>query len=169
MYPELTWPLVGAFAAVAGFVLFLLAFRPVLRRLAVRQVSRRPAELVLVIVGSMLGTALIVASLTVGDSLNRSVRQSAYDTLGQIDERVTAPTAAIGDQVAARLGPLRADRRVDGLLTVRSGYAAASTGTRAEPRVQALEIDFLQADRHRADRSALGAHPLPSHRLLRAG
>ena len=61
---------------------------------------RRPTEGVLVILGSLLGTALIVASLVVGDSLNRSVRQSAYDVLGPIDEYVRSSSVAVGDQVA---------------------------------------------------------------------
>ena len=43
--------------------------------------------------GSLLGTTLIVTSLVVGDSLDRSVRQTAYDVLGPIDEVVRASDA----------------------------------------------------------------------------
>ncbi|HEY7488446.1 MAG TPA: FtsX-like permease family protein [Streptosporangiaceae bacterium] len=151
MYPELTGPLVVAFVLAAGFVAFLLIFRPVLRRLALRQVTRRPAELVLVVAGSLLGTALIVASLTVGDSLDRSVRQTAYDTLGQVDEYVRSPSVELGDEAAFRLRPLRQNPDVDGVLTVHGGYAAAavnSGGRRvAEPRVLAWELNFADAAR----------------------
>ncbi|GAA4711528.1 ABC transporter permease [Phytohabitans rumicis] len=151
MYPELTAPLVVLLAAAAAFVAFLLLFRPVLRRLALRQVVRRPAELVLVVLGSLLGTALIVASLTVGDSLDRSVRQAAYDVLGPVDEYVRSPSAPFGDEVAARLAPLRADPAVDGLLTTRGDPAAAlrqDGGQRlAEPRAMAWELDFAAAAR----------------------
>ncbi|HEU5157213.1 MAG TPA: FtsX-like permease family protein [Streptosporangiaceae bacterium] len=151
MYPELTIPLVAGFGLAAGFVGFLLVFRPVLRRLALRQVTRRPVELVLVVGGSLLGTALIVASLTVGDSLDRSVRQTAYDTLGPVDEYVRSPSVALGDEAAFRLSPLRQSRDVDGVLTVHGGYAAAAVdagGRRvAEPRVLAWELDFAAAAR----------------------
>src|SRR5512147_896454 len=96
MYPELLIPLIVLEGAAAAVVLFMAVFRPVLRRLAVRQVARRPAETTLVIIGSLLGTALIVASLTVGDSFNRSVRDAAYQVLGPVDEQVRTPTAAMG-------------------------------------------------------------------------
>ncbi|MBO2455190.1 ABC transporter permease [Actinomadura barringtoniae] len=167
MYPELTLPLVAAAVLLAGFVIFLVVFRPVLRRLALRQVSRRPGELMLVVAGSLLGTALIVASLTVGDSLDRSVRQTAYDSLGQVDEYVRSPSAAVGDEAAFRLGPLRQNPDVDGVLTMRGTGTAASVlsgGRRvAEPRVLAWELDFGAAARFGAPhRSGLAvANPGP--------
>ena len=149
MYPQLTLPLTILFAAVAAWLVFLLVRRPVLRRLALRQVVRRPAELVLVILGSMLGTALIVASLAVGDSLDRSVRQSAYDVLGPVDELVRSPSVSVGDEVARRLDELADDPDVDGVLTVRGDPAAAvldQGGRRlAEPRAIAWEVDFAAA------------------------
>lgn len=151
MYPELTPPLVAMLAAALGVVAFLVAFRPVLRRLALRQVIRRPTESVLVILGSVLGTALLVASLTVGDSLDRSVRQSAYDTLGPIDVSVQSPRPDIGEQAARRLEPLRQDPDVDGLLTARVGSAAVvhdtGGGQAAEPRAAVWEVDFAEAER----------------------
>jgi putative ABC transport system permease protein len=151
MYPELTTPLLVLVGAAAGLILFLLIRRPVLRRLALRQVMRRPTEGVLVILGSLLGTALIVASFVVGDSLNRSVRQSAYDVLGPVDEYVRSSSVALGDQVARRLEPLRADPRVDGLLTARGEFAAAvhdASGVPvAEPRTLVWELDFADAAR----------------------
>src|SRR5678810_27536 len=84
MYPELVTPLLIVLVVCLAFVAFLAIGRPVLRRLAVRQLSRRPAEAFIVIAGSLLGTTLIVASLVVGDSLDRSVRQTAYDVLGPV-------------------------------------------------------------------------------------
>ncbi|MGH3453777.1 MAG: hypothetical protein ACRDP2_05125, partial [Nocardioidaceae bacterium] len=86
MYPDAMIPLAMATGIALGFTVYLLVRRPILRRLALRQIMRRPTEAVLVVVGSLLGTALIVASMAVGDSLDRSVRQSAYDVLGPIDE-----------------------------------------------------------------------------------
>ncbi|MFC4909552.1 ABC transporter permease [Actinomadura gamaensis] len=165
MYPELTFPLVVALVLAVAFVLYLVVFRPVLRRLAVRQVTRRPAELVLVVVGSLLGTALIVASLTVGDSLNRSVRQAAYDTLGPVDEYVRSPTASLGDEAAFRLSALRQDPDVDGVLTMDGGYAAATFdgrgAPRAEPRVLAWDVDFASAARFGAPHPSGLAVPDP--------
>lgn len=149
MYPELTRPLLILLGAALAFVAFLAIGRPVLRRLAFRQIRRRPAEAVLVVLGSLLGTALIVTSLVVGDSLDRSVRQTAYDVLGPIDEVVRAADGTTGAQAAERLAPLRSDPQVDGVLTVRGDVAAASTGTGnarlAAPRTLVWELDYAAA------------------------
>jgi putative ABC transport system permease protein len=151
MYPELTLPLVVLTGLALGYVAAVVVRQPVQRRLALRQVTRRPAESVLVVLGAVLGTALLVASLAVGDSLNRSVRQSAYEVLGPIDEYVRTADPALGAEAARRMGTLRGDPRVDGLLAVRGDQVAAERTTggdrRAEPRVLLWELDFAAAAR----------------------
>jgi putative ABC transport system permease protein len=149
VYPNLTPTLVallGIALAVAGFI---AVRRPFLRRLALRQIARRRGEAVLVVVGSVLGTAIIVGSLIVGDTLNFSVRQTAYNNLGPIDEIVSSPTVAQGDQAARRVARLRGDPDVDGLLTLRGDQAAVVRGSgadrTAEPRASVWEVDFAQA------------------------
>jgi putative ABC transport system permease protein len=148
MYPELLPWLVGLFTLAALLTVFLLT-RPVLRRLAMRQVVRRPTETVLVALGSVLGTALILASLVVGDSLDRSVRQVAYDVLGPVDETVRSLSLDQGADVARRLAPLGDDPRVDGTLTVYGDQAPAvvegGDRTVAEPRTLVWELDFAEA------------------------
>jgi len=160
MYPELTMPLVVLAGAALAYVLMVVARQPVARRLSLRQIARRPTESVLVVLGSVLGTALLVASFTVGDSLDRSVRQSAYEVLGPIDEYARTADAAQGAGAARRLEVLRADPRVDGVLTVRGDQAAAQRtdggDLLAEPRVLVWELDFAQAARFGgANRSGL--------------
>ena len=149
MYPNLTPTLVtllGIALAAAGFI---AVRRPFLRRLALRQIARRRGEAVLVVVGSVLGTAIIIGSLIVGDTLNFSVRQTAYTNLGPIDEIVSSPTVAQGDQAARRIEQLRGDPDVDGLLTLRGDQAAvvrgSGAGRTAEPRASVFEVDFAQA------------------------
>jgi putative ABC transport system permease protein len=149
MYPELLPPLLVGLGIAAGFVAFLVIRRPVLRKLALRQVVRRPTEALLVVLGSVLGTALIVASLVVGDSLDRSVRQVAYDVLGPVDEYVRSPSVWQGGQVASRLQSLTDDPQVDGVLPAVGDSVAAVRevdGRRtAEPRALAWELDFADA------------------------
>ncbi len=146
MYPDAMIPLAIATGITLGFVFFLIIRRAVLRRLALRQIRRRPTEAVLVVVGSLLGTALIVASMVVGDSLDRSVRQSAYDVLGPIDETVRSASLPVGDEAAGRLKPLTDDPRVDGMLTVRGDQSAAlhqeADLLQTEPRALVWELDF---------------------------
>jgi len=146
MYPDAMIPLAIATGIALGFTVYLLVRRPILRRLALRQIMRRPTEAVLVVVGSLLGTALIVASMAVGDSLDRSVRQSAYDVLGPIDETVRSASLTVGDTAADRLDALSDDPRVDGVLTVRGDQSAAiheeAGQPQAEPQALVWELDF---------------------------
>jgi putative ABC transport system permease protein len=160
MYPELMTPLLVLLGAATATVGYIAVGRPVLRRLAFRQIARRPSEAVLVVLGSLLGTALIVASLVVGDSLDRSVRQTAYDVLGPVDEvvRTTDPTAS--GQITERLRTLRSDPSIDGMLTVYGDVAAASAGSggrrSASPRTLVWQLDFTEAARFgEPDRSGL--------------
>src|SRR3954452_16439938 len=114
MYPNLLLPLLTLVAVCAMGVGLVLVRQPVSRRLSARQVARRRTEAALVISGSVLGTAIIIGALVVGDTLNHSVRQEAYRTLGAIDERVISPNPQIGAAAAAALAPLAADPTVDG-------------------------------------------------------
>jgi putative ABC transport system permease protein len=151
MYPELTVPLVVVFAAAVGYAAYFVLRRPVQRRLAGRQIVRRPTETLLVILGSALGTALLVASLSVGDSLDRSVRQVAYNVLGPVDEYILTADPVRGADAARRLESLATDPRVDGLLTVRGEQVSAvhAEGHRstAEPRALMWALDFGAAGR----------------------
>src|SRR4051812_42574682 len=151
MYPGLTVPLVGLFALAALGLAWPALRLPLVRRLALRQVARRRTEGLLVMAGASLGAAIIIGSLIVGDTLGFSVRQVAYRTLGNIDERVVSTDGATGTTVALRLLPLAHSPDVDGVLTARVQQAAATIGTSgqvvAEPRVLAWDIDFASARR----------------------
>jgi putative ABC transport system permease protein len=150
VYPELTAPLLGVLAVAAVLLTAIAVRAPVLRRLALRQVARRPTEAVLVVLGSVLGTAIIVGSLVVGDTLGFSVRQVAYHTLGPVDERVLSTSAVTGDQVDRSLrAGLAGSRDVDGVL---SGVVQQTAALRrseghdlAEPRVLAFDLDLAEA------------------------
>ncbi|GAA2796247.1 hypothetical protein GCM10010441_21840 [Kitasatospora paracochleata] len=173
MYPNLLLPLVGV-VGIALLTLLLVAVRqPVVRRLALRQVARRRTEAALVISGSVLGTAIIVGALVVGDTLGFSVRQEAYRTLGPIDERIVATDTAVGADVAARLQPLAADPQVDGVLSGQVAQAAAASVHAGqpvgEPRVLAWQMDLDAAGRFGAaggDSGLRGPAPLPGQVVL---
>ena len=75
----------------------ILALRNrILLKLAVRSATRRPGRSALIVVGLMLGTAIIAAALTTGDTMNHTVRATAVDALGATDETI-APRGAVDD------------------------------------------------------------------------
>jgi putative ABC transport system permease protein len=137
--------------------LYLLAFKPVLRRLALGHIARRPRETALVLLGSLLGTAIITGSFVVGDTLDASIQRTIYTQLGPIDELVSAPSGGLPAVEAAIAGLPPSE--VDGHLRITNlGVTAATAGRspKADPRAQLLEVDFDQAKNFGGDEKATG-------------
>ena len=129
-----------------GLPVFLLARRPTLRRLAIRNATRRPRETLLVLLGSMLGTAIITSSFVVGDTLDSSIRRQAFTKLGPVDVMVRSNRGAPGE-LAARLAAIPGDLQ-DGILAAVAVEAAVHTTGEpplAEPNTNVLELDFAAA------------------------
>ena len=140
--------------------------RPVLRRLAVRDATRRPRETMLVIAGSLLGTALITGSFIVGDTLDSSIRATAYTQLGPVDEIVRAPNAKIAEELTIALEAAD-DERIDGVLSMtlaESAFLSTASGRKlAEPTGQLIELDFDEGRAFGNDPAAAGiSGPTPS-------
>src|SRR6516225_913387 len=125
--------------------LYVLLRKPVLRRLALRNASRRPRETMLVILGSLLGTAIMTGSFVVGDTFNSSIRHIAYEQLGPVDEVVSVSGLAAGGPLRAQMASLHNDN-IDGVLplTLTTAAVAAPNGL-AAPKSQLLETDFATA------------------------
>ncbi len=155
---------------------FLAARRPVLRRLALRNAARRPRETALVILGSLLGTAIITGSMVVGDTLDASLRQGAQTKLGPIDELISTASASEQGELSGRLQALDADSEViDGVLALSTLPAAVAVPgpdgepVRAEPTASVVEVDFGAARAFGSDPVATGVDgptPEPGHTAL---
>ena len=141
--------------AVLVLILVVAVRRPVLRRLAIRDATRRPTETLLVIAGSLLGTALITGSLIVGDTLDHSIKATAFTQLGPVDEVVAVPDAEQAADLQRRLQALD-DPRIDGLITAIGVQTATAAGDRAEPDTQLIELDFEAAREFGSDPAATG-------------
>ena len=152
--------------------LFVIVRRPILRRLAVRNMARRPREALLVVVGSMLGAAIITGSFVIGDSMKGSIRQVAWSHLGPADELVYARDPQTGRELTQRMRALpRAD--VDGLLPIAMLDAAVTASKPdgrvvAAPRSQVIGIDFPRAHRFGGDAAATGIPAGPSPDIVHA-
>ena len=141
-----------------GVVAYQMLRRPVLRKLAVRDTTRRAGETVLVIAGSLLGTAIITGSFIVGDTLDSSIRVTATTQLGPVDEAIVVPEAERAAEIAERVRSID-DSLIDGVTTMLSAPVSVATvadETLAEPSAQAIELDFETAADFGGDVSATG-------------
>jgi putative ABC transport system permease protein len=91
-----------AIVTVALGVLAAFALRNrVLLRLGIRNVGRRRGRSALIVLGLMLGTAIIAAALATGDTMSHTIRTGAVKSLGYTDEVIGAkgakPTLAVTD------------------------------------------------------------------------
>src|SRR6186997_2471254 len=117
---------IGLVAVLSLPFLAILVRRPVLRRLAFRNAVRRPREAALVVLGSLLGAAIITGSAVVGDTMDASIRQVARTHLGPIDELVTAQSPAEQTRLLRLLRPLESGD-VDGVLGFATIEAAVTS------------------------------------------
>src|SRR6478672_1003313 len=69
-------------------VIFTVLFKRVMFRIGIRNIPRRRAQTLLIVLGLMLSTLSISSAFGFGDSLNYSVKKGVYDQLGPVDETV---------------------------------------------------------------------------------
>ena len=78
-------------------VLWIAWRRTLLFKMGLRNVPRRPAQTVLVIIGLMLSTLIIAAAFGTGDTIDNSVTSLTYKTLGPVDELVLYSNSEDGE------------------------------------------------------------------------
>ena len=71
--------LTGGTVAILLIVLFLGLRNRILLKLALRNIPRRRAQSVLIIVGLMLSTTIIMSALAIGDTVASSIRTTVLD------------------------------------------------------------------------------------------
>ncbi len=67
---------------------FIALRNRVIFKMAIRNIPRRKAQTVLIMVGLMLSTLIIAASLTTGDTIDYSIKRASYEGLGEVDESI---------------------------------------------------------------------------------
>jgi putative ABC transport system permease protein len=115
----------GLSLSVVGYVVLR---NRIMFKMGVRNIPRRVAQSVLIVIGLMLSTLIISAALTTGDTVDHSVTKLAYDWLGHVDvtvmfdadkstvatEKAAVPEAAVTELETA----LANDPDVDGIVPV---------------------------------------------------
>lgn len=160
---------VGLLGALVAVLLIPLAYTAVRHRslasLAVRNIDRRRGEAVLIVAGSLLGTAIITSSLVVGDITSASITDVARTQLGPVDITATPADPAEVASVAAAIDGAGIDG-VDGTLTVATADvtmevpAGPDRDARAIPRRTVAEFDVPAGRVLGADLEATGLEGL---------
>jgi putative ABC transport system permease protein len=151
--------LVAVLMTAAATIALLAIRNRVFLRLGVRNVGRRRGRSALIVLGLMLGTAIIAAALATGDTMSRTIRSSATASLGNADERISVRGAEVDLPVesGAPTGSLyfseghvdlieravASSKLVDGVLPVIIEPVAVqdATSSQNEPRVTLFAAD----------------------------
>ncbi|MSQ36541.1 MAG: FtsX-like permease family protein [Dehalococcoidia bacterium] len=156
--------LLAAALAVIGVI---AARHPLLVRMGLRNLVRRPAQTVLIVVGLMLATLIMSAAFATGDTVGYSVTNSVYRSLAEIDFILgfkTEGTAVAredayltADVLTALEARFRDDADFDAFAgVVRKTLPVVNTSRRlSEPRARMIGADAA-FDRFRTLRDASG-------------
>ncbi|HEY8172052.1 MAG TPA: FtsX-like permease family protein, partial [Dehalococcoidia bacterium] len=79
-------------AVALSTVIYVFLRNRVIFNIGVRNIPRRRAQTVLIIIGLMLSTVIISAALSIGDTADYSITNSAFSQLHSVDEAVSART-----------------------------------------------------------------------------
>ena len=174
----LTAALTVVFLAAVAITAYFALRNPVVLKMAVRNIPRRRAQTMLIVVGLMLATLLFSASFATGDTLSHSVRVLVVERLGQLDETVfsderdaSGGPAFVPVETADDVRSALAGAPVDGVMPAisRSAPAISLASERNVPRLQVQGLDpahtdgfdgYFDADGGELDLGALGRNEL---------
>lgn len=151
--PTLMFVLSGIFIVTLLIVIGMALRNPVMLKLGIRPISRRPGMTALIIIGVMLSTIIISAAFGTADTLSYSIRDIGINGLGTIDEVIISARTQEGDQFGQsfismeRYEELRSelaeDDRIDGIMPqfTQSVPAVNPTENLSEGQFNLLGID----------------------------
>jgi|FLYL01.1.fsa_nt_gi putative ABC transport system permease protein len=73
-------------AVCLSTVLLVFLRNRIIFLMGLRNIPRRTAQTVLIVVGLMLSTVIITAAFTTGDTVDYSIRKEAFDIMGHVDQ-----------------------------------------------------------------------------------
>ena len=128
-------------SAVSLVAIAALAIRNrILFKLGVRNVARRRGRTALIVVGLMLGTTIIAAAMTTGDTMSHTIRSSAV-TSARPDRRARQHArgrgrarSAASSAAAARPAPSATSRETPAVRRSTRPRAARASSTASRPR-----------------------------------
>ena len=121
-------------------------------KLSLRNIPRRRTQSILIIVGLMLSSTVVAASLAIGDTITASIRNAVLEGVGDTDLRITKPVFGdLGDptissqEIEEIAVNLYSDPRVDGIMPINSEVAPVLNQrtrlTEARAEVRGFDVD----------------------------
>ncbi|MGD9908249.1 MAG: ABC transporter permease, partial [Mesotoga sp.] len=152
--------IISLFVGVAVIAILVSMIRnPIILKIGYRNIYRRKSDTFLVIVGSLIGTALIMGSMAMNDSFQNFLYSQIERTQGEIDELVYIPSdnQNIGKELIPNskieilVDSLLKNEQVDGVLPVLSrtvsiglpGEARSQTGKSFQVSMIGVKADQL--------------------------
>jgi len=142
-----------------AWMLLVVFRRRYLWRMGSRHFSRRPTETLLVVLGSVLGTALITGSFITSDSLTSSFTAEVYKRMGEVDEQVILVNSQASQNADRKLDELRSDPLIDGAAKVTNETATTRSladPSKTEPRTEVFALNLADLDSFGTEKQALG-------------
>ena len=122
---QLAYGLLGTLVVLVLVIAVFAVRNRFLIKLSLRNIPRRRAQSVLIVVGLMLSTTIVAASLSIGDTISASIRNAVLEGLGDTDMVVRKPFQGefadpflSADEIERLAVVLYEDERVDGLMLV---------------------------------------------------
>ena len=159
--------LVGSVTAILLYLLFISWRNPVLAKLGLRSLTRRPTQTALIIIGLTLSTVIIISSLGTGDTLRYSVQRQSVAAYGKVDEIIAPPLISMltnmGNPNASNEQAQQARATLEGVMRggVDSVLALAQGGLPVDQR-QPARTAAHGGGQGAADRRVAGAIVFPT-------
>src|SRR5664280_1747501 len=99
--------MLAVFLTATMVVVVLALFNPLFFKMGLRNIPRRRAQTVLIVVGLMLSTVIITSAFGTGDTLSYSIRSSVVTGVGYVDEAVFHTSGFPSQQMINGVGPLK--------------------------------------------------------------
>ena len=140
--------ILAIFLIVSAIVAVLALRNTLFFKMGLRNIPRRRAQTILIIVGLMLSTVIITSAFSTGDTVSYSIRNATIQSLGFIDETVTGTAANQSADAAggvAYIPPpvqgkveasLAANHNVDGYTAITARFAALQDLTSGQTKNQ---------------------------------
>ncbi len=141
--------LVGSVTAILLYLLFIAWRNPVLAKLGLRSMTRRPTQTALIIIGLTLSTIIVISSLGTGDTLRYSVQRQSVAAYGRVDEIIAPPLismlANLGNPNADNAQARAAEETLQGVMNggLDSVLALAQSGL---PSISMNRLEQLRVD-----------------------